>query len=241
MPQLEEANAAITDINSGFGKAGLIEQILWNDEWANWKDEKVKLHLEDEVQKAIAKRNEISNNIKAVQILCKSLKSDYDLQSELNYELILEDRIFTESLETLEKRLEKFAEQQQIAEIEAAEKAAAEEIRKAEKKAEQERIAAEERQREEIRKAEENIRAEQEAIRKQEEKARLEREAILRREAIAELEAKKAEQEAKVTPTNDSKSTKTKDITLFFENLSIEKAKRLLQFIAANNIKYEVV
>ena len=163
--RLQELNNYIEDMNSNFEHL-IIECLEFDEAWA--KNTKAAFEfIQSYKQNAENTYNRIKNNTFAIEMICKKLKNEYDLQSDLNYKLILSDKLYTEDLQVLENTLEKFAEDQQLKEIEAAEIAEKEAIRKAEEQKLKEPEAAQEKARQEERERIEKERLEEEEIKRQ--------------------------------------------------------------------------
>ena len=239
LPQIEEANNVIRDINLTYGKA-LIELIQWDDSFANMKDEKVVFLLEEAIQGAIKRKQEIDNNIEAVEILCESLKGLYNLQSDLNYKLILDDRIYTDSLKDLKERLDKFADQQQKSEAEAADKAEEEANRKAQKEADRVKKEEEAKHQAELKAATEKAIAEERGKIEVEQELEKAKNLVEEIKAIAEKEEIKQEIEQKIEQHNEKPEESIKKYKLEFEITSTE-ANLMMQYFKDNNIKFEVI
>jgi len=242
IPEIENLNKQIRGINDGLGKE-LIEFIEFNETWVSKSEKAIFALLNDFVDTAEKQKAQIENNILAVATKAESLKIQYDLQSELNYQLILGDRIYTDGLADLQDRLEEFAFDQQRSEAEAAERAEAEAKRQADK----ERIEAELQKQRDIEAAQEKARAEERAkIKKerQEEEARKKQieendRKFRQQEEIKRMEVAKVKVEAE--PSTSSMGLRLKDYTINFPQLSKDKAEKMLEFFNENKIKFEVI
>jgi len=122
-PVIDELNTIIAKLNKGFGYI-LHEQVEFLEEWAKDSEEKINSRLIDVTKEVSNTRSKLLDKIEAVNIACESLKGTYDLSMPLNWKLILGNKVYTESLVDLKAILEDFAENQQIAEMEAVEREA---------------------------------------------------------------------------------------------------------------------
>jgi len=131
--RIAEVNQFIEDMNDTFNYR-IADIIMFSESWA--KNTKVAFeYIETVYRNAEYSFKRIKDTVFTVKTICKKLKNEYDLQSELNYRLVLRDKLYTEDLETIEKILEDFAAEQKITEIEAIEKNAEfiERVKKVEK------------------------------------------------------------------------------------------------------------
>ena len=240
--QIAEINKIIEDQNKYF-KYTLHEPIQFLDDWGKKSENSIKLELEKIVSDIEKKRTEIINLKDGVMTAAELFKNQYELKSSLNYELILGDRIYTDTLQECKVILEKFAADQQAKEIEAEELAKEEAERKA--RLEKEKAEAEQKKKEQeaARKHQEELKAAQEKA-AAEERARIEKERLQeeeRKKAIIENDRKLREQEEKKKSQDKSgEKLVTRDYTMKF-TVNKDQATKLFQFMIDNDIKYEKI
>ena len=228
IPEIDKINIKIEEINDGL-QYKLLETLEFDEAWTSKSEKAILIILNDFVDNAERAKFQAENNLLAVATKVESLKIQYNLQSDINYQLILGNRIYTDGLADLQYILEDFAADQQRSEVEAAERAEQEALRKSE--VEKQKLIDEQKEKEreaELQKQKELLEAQEKA----------------RQEERDKIAAEKAEEEErkKIIKENDKKlsaNLKTKDYTMFFPQLTTAKAKKMQQFFIENKIKFE--
>ena len=253
--QIVEINDIIKTLNQEFDYI-LHEEVIFLDEWGKKSEDAIKKELEKIVTDITNTRTNLLNKIKGVQNTCKMLKGDYDLKSDLDYKIILENDIYIKDLSELEEKLDKFAMNQQKIELDAEEAAEKEANRKA--KITADKVAAEQKKKdeeadkkhqEELKATEDKVRAEEKAKQDKIEADRKERDleekaAELKRLRLLEEQEKKEEvipvSQTGLIKDRDDTPKATRDYTLKF-TVDKEQAQVLFQCLIDNEIKYEKV
>jgi len=246
-------NIKIEEINDGL-QYKLLETLEFDEAWTSKSEKAILIILNDFVDNAERAKFQAENNLLAVATKVESLKLQYDLQSDINYQLILGNRIYTDGLADLQYILEDFAADQQRSEVEAAERAEQEALRKLAKEQQEKHRIEEEKKYAELNK----IRAEEKAKHKQElkiekekieaenqikwdlEKAKMEQE---KETFLAEAIKKAKENKKEKIPIDVVKvsatTTKTHARTLHFPELTKEQADKMCKYFNDNDIKFE--
>ena len=253
IPEIDKINIKIEEINDGL-QYKLLETLEFDEAWTSKSEKAILIILNDFVDNAERAKFQAENNLLAVATKVESLKLQYDLQSDINYQLILGNRIYTDGLADLQYILEDFAADQQRSEVEAAERAEQEALRKLAKEQQEKHRIEEEKKYAELNK----IRAEEKAKHKQElkiekekieaenqikwdlEKAKMEQE---KETFLAEAIKKAKENKKEKIPIDVVKvsatTTKTHARTLHFPELTKEQADKMCKYFNDNDIKFE--